>query len=530
MSMSLNPEAIWSERFAEIGNVIESDCELLVDRWAERAKEEQPNAEAAHFLEMRDMLPALLRAIGRALAQSGEEAAVRHCLIALEHGEQRWKVGWQLAEVVRDYQILRLVILDHLDRTLNHWPLTVRETMAVGLALDEAISASVVAYVGHQERGLREASERLNEFLAILGHELRNPLSAIVTTLQLLRLQQAVAPSQQQAYDVLDRQVAQLTRLLDDMLDVSRLTRGNLQLSKAVIAAQEVIRRSVETTRSLVAARGHTLKVATPAVPLELFADPGRLEQVLTNLLTNAAKYTPPDGKIEVELTTDDGEAVIRIRDNGEGISADMLPRIVEIFTQAPQHRGQGLGIGLALASTLIEMHGGRLEAHSDGPSTGSEFVCRLPLASPTQRVVAGPAVPLVPLTAPEKRYSILVIDDQVDALYELCLLLKLFGHEVHLAHSGPEGLAEANRVRPQVVLLDISMPGMDGYETARRLRAEPEMEQSLIVAMTGYPQDDVHERALQSGFDHQLIKPVSFETVQKLLAERQRAPAQPWN
>jgi two-component system CheB/CheR fusion protein len=313
------------------------------------------------------------------------------------------------------------------------------------------------------------------------------------------------------------------------MLDVSRLARGNLQLSKSTVTAQEVVRRSVETTRSLIAARGHTLQVAAPDAPIELFADGGRLEQVVTNLLTNAAKYTPPDGKIEVELMIDNGEAVIRVRDNGEGISADLLPQIVEMFTQAPQHRGHGLGIGLALAKTLVELHSGRLKAHSDGPGKGSEFVCCLPLASAAERVVA-PALPVTPLTTPGNRYGILVIDDQVDALYELCLLLKLFGHDVHVAHSGPEGIAEAERVRPHVVLLDISMPGMDGYETARRLRKQPEMEQALIVAMTGYSQSDVHERAMQAGFDHHLAKPVSFETVQKLLAERQRAPAQPWN
>jgi signal transduction histidine kinase/ActR/RegA family two-component response regulator len=529
MSMSLDPEAIWAERFAEIGNVIESDCELLIGRWAERARAEQPGAVSAHFIEMRNMLPALLRAIGRGLAQSGEQAAVRHCLVAMEHGEQRWRVGWRLAEVVRDYQILRLVIFDHLDRTLNHWPLTVRETLAVGLALDEAISASVVAYVAHQESELRESSDRLNEFLAILGHELRNPLSAIVTTLQLMRLQEA-APSQVQAFEVLDRQVAQLTRLLDDMLDVSRLARGKLQLSKAPITAQEVIRRSIETTRSLFAARGHELEVFTPEPPIELFADAGRLEQVLTNLLTNAAKYTPPDGQIRVELAAEDGEAMICVRDNGLGIAPDMLPRITEMFTQAPQHRGQGLGIGLALAKTLLEMHGGTIEAHSDGPGKGSEFVCRLPLGPPTQRPMAAPVLPIAPPSAPRQRLVILVIDDQVDGLYELCLLLKLFGHEVHVAHSGAEGIEQAGRVRPQVVLLDLAMPGMDGYETARRLRALEETKQALLVAMTGYPHDDVRERARQAGFDDYLRKPVSFETVQDLLAQRQSAAEQTWN
>jgi signal transduction histidine kinase/ActR/RegA family two-component response regulator len=529
MTLPINPEAIWSERFADIGSVIEADSDLLIERFVQRACAEQSGAAGAHFDEMRNMLPALLRAVGRALAQSGDEVAVRHCLIAMQHGEQRWKVGWRLAEVVRDYQILRLVILDHLDRNLNHWPLTIRETMAIGLALDEAISASVLAYVNHQEQELRQANERQSEFLAVLGHELRNPLTAIVTTLQLLRLQKAVAPAHEEAYAVLDRQVMQLTRLLDDMLDVSRIARGKLQLSKEPIAAQELIRRAVETTGSLFAARGHDLEVVAPQSPVTLLVDPARVEQVLANLLTNAAKYTPPEGKVRVELDVETDHAVIRVSDNGVGISAEMLAKIFEMFAQAPEHRSQGLGIGLALAKTLLEMHGGSIAAHSDGPGAGSRFACRLPLASPhADRPVPLPA-PLVPRTAPGDRFSILVIDDQVDALRELRLLLALFGHDVHLAHSGEEGLQQAAQVRPQVVLLDIRMPGMDGYETARRLRTMPGMETALIVAMSGYVQEN-DATSSDASFDARLLKPVSFETVQQLLAARQRAPEQPWN
>jgi signal transduction histidine kinase len=329
-----------------------------------RAREEEPTAAQAHFDALKDELPEMLRAIGRALAQSGEEVVLRHCLIALKHGEERWKTGWRLNEVVRDYQILRLVLFDHLDRMLPHWPLTVRETMAIGLALDEAISASVVSYVNYEERELRSANERLNEFLAVLGHELRNPLSAIVTTLQLLRLQTSEIASDEEALTVLDRQVAQMTRLLDDMLDSARIERGKLQLAKELITAQEVIRRSVETTRPLFARRGHELRLILPEEPIELFVDPGRLEQVLTNLLNNAAKYTPPDGVISLDLGEENGHAVIRVGDNGAGIAPAMLPHIFEMFAQLPEHRGQGLGIGLSLAKLFVEMHGCNLKSH----------------------------------------------------------------------------------------------------------------------------------------------------------------------
>jgi CheY-like chemotaxis protein len=206
-----------------------------------------------------------------------------------------------------------------------------------------------------------------------------------------------------------------------------------------------------------------------------------------------------------------------------------MLPQIFDMFTQLPEHRGQGLGIGLALAKTLVDMHNGALEAQSDGPNQGSVFVCRLPLAlRPSQTLVAPPR--LTPPVTPPNRYRILVVDDQVDALHELCSLLRLFGHEVHAAPSAQEAIDQAAIVPPQVVLLDLRMPGMDGFEVARRLRTLPDMERALIVAMTGYARDSDQERARQAGFDHHLTKPVSFETVQQLLSESQRATAQGWN
>jgi CheY-like chemotaxis protein len=206
-----------------------------------------------------------------------------------------------------------------------------------------------------------------------------------------------------------------------------------------------------------------------------------------------------------------------------------MLPQIFEMFTQMPEHRGQGLGIGLALAKTLVDMHDGALEARSNGPGQGSEFICRLPLAIRSAEPLAVPP-PLAPSTKRPERYRILVVDDQVDALHELCSLLRLFGHEVHAAHSAQEALDQAAQVSPQVVLVDLRMPGMDGFEVARRLRTLPDMERVLLVAMTGYARDSDQERARQAGFDHHLIKPVSFEIVQQLLSTSQRSPVQAWN
>lgn len=520
--MSVEPEALWSERFAVIGSILESDYNTIIDRWAERALEEQPNAPHVHFKEMRNALPAMLQAMGRALAECGTAPAMRHCLIALEHGETRWKAGWRLAEVVRDYQILRLVILEHLELMLPSGTLTVREMMAVGLALDEAIGASVVAYVGHQEQQMRQASERLNEFLAVLGHELRNPLNAITTTVELLKLQQLQAPLLGDATAVLDRQTAQLGRLLDDMLDVTRIARGKLELRKELVSVEALVEQAVESTRPMFASRGQTLHLEVSDGAL-LHADRARLVQVLTNLLTNSAKYTPPDGDVWLLARIERDQAIFAVRDTGEGIAPDVLPHIFEMFAQAPEHRRQGLGIGLSLAKTLVELHGGTIEAHSDGPGTGTTFTVRIPLADGREHASES-AQAAAPSSGPARQSPrrILLIDDQVDGLQELRLLLKLYGHEVHLAHSGEEGVRQALLVRPDVILLDLHMPGMDGYETAKRLRRQRDLSDTMIVAMTGYPEQADRGRVEQGGFDHALSKPVSFSLVQSLLEQRE--------
>jgi PAS domain S-box-containing protein len=367
---------------------------------------------------------------------------------------------------------------------------------------------------------LVERDRRKDEFLAMLAHELRNPLAPLRNTIQLLRLKFPGDPEMDRLRGVMERQVSHLVRLVDDLLDVSRITRGILELRKEQLDLGALIARSVEGVRPVIEERGHRLEVTAPAEPLLLEADPARLEQVLGNLLTNAARYTPPDGRIWLTGERDGVEAVVRVRDNGIGIRAEMLPRLFDMFQQAdrlPGHVAEGLGLGLSLVHTLVEMHGGTVSASSAGLGKGSEFVVRLPL-------VLEPAVTGAPRPAPEpgpkgRLLRVLVVDDNVDAGQTLALLLGLAGDDVRYARDGPEALRLAGDFLPEVVLLDIGLPmGMDGYELGRRLHAVPGLEKVQLVALTGYGQEEDHERSRAAGFAAHLVKPADPTVLGELL------------
>jgi PAS domain S-box-containing protein len=527
--MSIDPQLIRSESHRQIGMLLQRDAGVLIERWRQRAVEEEPNARRVYQAALLDHLPTFLWTLGRSLSESSPLQTGQHCLVAAVHGEQRWGEGWSLPEVVRDYQILRLVILEYLEEALER-PLTAREAMAVGLALDEAITASIGMYVksreeyvlrieqaraaeekksrehlqrwehifhsagwgvavlavdatlqavnraftrmhgyaeeelrgkpaadlvvpadreewaahlaaadsnGQQvyeilhrrkdggtfpvlvnltsykdqagavlyraasfqditerkrlEEALREQAEALqnqdrrkDEFLATLAHELRNPLAPILNSVQLLHLIGPATPSLQQVREILERQTRQMARLVDDLLDLSRVARGQLHLRRERLDLAAVIRQAAQTSAPLIENRQHQLTVSLPDRPLALEGDQARLVQVLVNLLNNAAKYTDPGGRIEVRAAAEGNEAVVRVRDTGVGIPKEMLPRIFDLFTQVEGSRERslgGLGIGLALVRRLVELHGGTVTAHSDGPGQGSEFVVRLPLA-----------------------------------------------------------------------------------------------------------------------------------------------------
>ncbi|HYG63443.1 MAG TPA: ATP-binding protein [Thermoanaerobaculia bacterium] len=375
------------------------------------------------------------------------------------------------------------------------------------------------------EEALREADRRKDEFLATLAHELRNPLAPIRNAVHLARVKGPPDPNLRWAQEVIERQVQQLTRLVDDLLDVSRITRGKIDLRRERVELSAVIERAMETSRPLIEAAGHRLTVIFPERRLLLDADPTRVSQVLSNLLNNAAKYTSDGGHIELIAGQEGEEAVIRVRDDGIGIPKEMLGLIFEMFTQVDTslERAQGgLGIGLTIARRLVEMHGGTLEAASEGPGRGSELTVRLPLA-PAE--TAGPDL-LEDEGAAKAGAArrILVVDDNLDSAESLGMLLQIMGHDVRVAHDGLRALEVAAEHRPEVVLLDIGMPGMNGYDVARRLREWDATRSSLLVAMTGWGQDEDRRRSKEAGFDHHLVKPLDPKSLEGLLATPPRS------
>jgi signal transduction histidine kinase len=358
---------------------------------------------------------------------------------------------------------------------------------------------------------LQEADRRKDEFLAMLAHELRNPLAPIRTAAQLLRLKELSESQRGRARDVIERQVEHLVILIDDLLDVSRITRGMITLHREPVLMGAIIARAVETTRPAIDAHGHELTLELPDELITVEGDKTRLAQVAGNILHNAAKFTNPGGRIHLSVTREGSYGVIRVKDTGIGIQKELIPRAFELFTQmhAKSECSQGgLGIGLALVRRLVEMHGGSVTAHSDGPGQGAEFVIRLPLvATPAMRVeTQSTDSPVIPTVEPRR---ILVADDNRDAAESLALQLQLAGHEVRTAHDGAEALKVGNVFKPQIVLLDLGMPKMDGYETARQMRVRAWGKRAAIVALTGWGQQQDRERTAAAGFDAHLVKPV---------------------
>jgi PAS domain S-box-containing protein len=370
------------------------------------------------------------------------------------------------------------------------------------------------------EEALREDDRRKNQFLATLAHELRNPLAPISNGLHLLQMPGIDKATAEQIRDMMARQVNHLVRLVDDLMDVSRITRGLVELHRERVDLTEVLLNAVESSRPLIDQEKHQFDITIPAEPLMLEADKVRLAQIITNLLNNAAKYTPKGGKIWLSARREGSHAVVSVRDNGLGISAEMQSKVFEMFTQVDHrthHAQGGLGIGLTLVQNLVNLHGGSIEVKSEGVNQGSEFLVWLPLAEnilqPNNADPAeNPPINLIP-------QRILVVDDNKDAADSLALLLKLLEADVLTVNDGPTALETVKSFRPSVVLLDIGMPGMDGYEVARRMRQLPEGDAITLIALTGWGQDQDRRKSADAGINHHLVKPVDLDTLIEVLS-----------
>ena len=417
----------------------------------------------------------------------------------------------ELAQANATLQAEKTRELEHLNRHL-------KQANAELAATNRALQAEISERVRIEQR-LKEADRHKDEFLAMLAHELRNPLAPIHNAVQIMHRKTLDDPQLVWTRDVIERQLGSLTRLVDDLLDVSRITRGKINVSREPLELRHVIAGAVETVQPLIAEKHHQLELDVPDDAVRLDGDLTRLTQVVGNILANAVKYTDSGGRIALAARTEGAWVEIRVRDTGIGIPPDQLPRIFDLFTQAERSEERargGLGIGLALVRRLVELHGGTVVARSEGPGRGSEFSVRLPRHAETKRPVPVPAAPRVThaangAAAAAGRRRILIVDDNRDALESLAALMEMAGHAVETASDGELALAVAPGFRPEVVLLDLGLPKLDGYEVARRIRATPWGQEVVLVALTGWGQDADRQRTRETGFNSHLVKPLEI-------------------
>ncbi len=376
---------------------------------------------------------------------------------------------------------------------------------------------------------LRDADRHKDEFIAILAHELRNPLAPIRAAVDMMSLMPLEQPQLRWAREVIDRQTMHLSRLVDDLLDVSRISRGTIKLNKEPLTLRTILDRSVEAAQPIISAHHHELQIECPAETATVQGDPTRLVQILSNLLNNAAKYMQASGTILLRASVDGDHAVFAVKDSGIGLTSEALPKLFNLFSRVHEDEGQlpsGLGIGLALVRQLVELHGGTVSATSPGPNRGSEFTVRLPLSANVVPVEEHLDI-VRPMPAQTRALRVLVADDNADALESLALLLEVCGHEVRKASDGQETLQAVTAWRPDVALLDIGMPILDGYEVARRIRGEPWGPQLFLVAVSGWGQSEDRQRATDAGFDLHFRKPIGLPTLEGILEKAQRLSAE---
>jgi PAS domain S-box-containing protein len=533
------------ERFSKIQVVEERNVGRV---WSFRDITQQIRAEA-ELRQQREWFEVTLSSIGDAVITTDTEGKVTF-LNPMAEMMTGWKTDEASGQTLE--KIFNIVNEDTRKPAKNPVEIVLRDGIVVGLANHTAlickdgtersiedsaapirdatgkISGAVMVFHDvtqrrRAEKALKEADQRKDQFLAMLAHELRNPLVPIRNGLQILNLAGNNPAMAENARSIMDQALNQMVRLVDDLLDVSRITTGKLKLRKERVELAAVVQSAVDTSRPLIEEQGHKLTITLPASAIFLDADPTRLAQVFSNLLNNAAKYSEQGGHIMLSAQPEADQVVVRVTDRGIGIPADHLPRIFQLFAQvetASDRSQGGLGIGLSLVKGLVEMHGGKIEAHSDGPGRGSEFVARLPM-------ISGEPLPGSQATdnddesaSPTAKYRILIVDDNRLSSESTATALGLMGHELAIASDGMEGIERAQAFRPDVILLDIGLPELSGFETARRIREQPWGKNIFLIAVTGYGQEEDRRRSLEAGFNCHLVKPLRFSELKHKLSE----------
>ena len=531
------------ERFTKVQFVNDRNVGRV---WSFRDITEQKRAEQ-ELRQQREWFQVTLSSIGDAVITTDTQGRVTFLNPVAE-----MMTGWKLAEALGLplEEVFNIINEETRERVKSPVNKVLREGIVVGLANHTALIAkdgsersiedsaapikdasgniSGAVMVFHDvterrrtEKALKEADKKKDEFLAILAHELRNPLVPIRNGLTILKLAENDADLAENARSMMDQALTQMIRLVDDLLDISRITTGKLHLRKERVELAAVVQSSMETSRPLMEEHGHKFTVSLPSTPILLDADPTRLAQVFSNLLNNAAKYSENGGHIGLSAERRHDEIVVRVTDHGIGIPSDHLRRIFEMFAQVETDfvKAQGgLGIGLSLVKGLVDMHGGTIEARSEGPGRGSEFIVRLPGGSPVSG--SRSANEAAEKASPAVRRRILIVDDNRLSSESTAMLLRLIGHDTATAHDGGEGLERAEAFRPEIVLLDIGLPGLNGYAVARRLREQPWGGNIFLIAVTGYGQEEDQRRSVEAGFDHHMVKPINMVELLEKLSE----------
>jgi len=515
--------------YPELAEYFASREEALVARWRLAARADDTQAQACQRLhlsdaEIDDHFPALLDAVVRALRNHGTASVERE---GAEHGHHRRELGYNVAETLWELTLFRQMLLGVVEEfeagteTLSREERAAVEKRILDV-LDRSIKASVEQYVGEpeQERDrvveqLRQSNVAKDRFLAMLSHELRNPLAPIVSAAHTLRLALLADPRLGRAAEIIERQARYQARLLDDLLEVSRIAHGKIELKREEVPFQAAVRHAVESCRPGIEAKSLRLGLEVPEDALVVLADPVRLAQVVTNILTNAVKFTPDAGSIRLTVVEEPGQVVMRVQDTGIGITPEMLPHVFDMFAQAEislDRSTGGLGVGLTLAKSLTEMQGGQIEAYSNGLGKGAVFTLRLP------RLRTEPAKREVPHLPLGRRVA--VVEDNEDARRALTELLEGMGLTVLPAADGQEALRLAAEENPEVFVVDIGLPGMSGYDLARILRELPGTQQRLLIALTGYGTAEDKKRAAEAGFDYHLTKPADVDQLYRLVTK----------